>query len=119
MESLIAVGIEDIRLVWVAYAVSVLCAYGFWWAWIACFISHPYFQGLILWPFWVVLFSVSPIALGHSAVAPTIVVTIFAIDGDKQALIEETGLWWLVGALSGVLFFLMMVIVRELWKRFK
>ena len=119
MESLIAAGIEDIRLVWAAYSVSVLLAYLFLWAFFASFVSHPDIQGLLLWPFWVVLFSVSPVALGNDALAPTSVITLFALDSGDEELLELTWLWWLVGALTAALYFLVLLVGRELWRLYK
>jgi len=119
MESLITAGLSDIRWVWAAYALTALFAYGCCWLLFATMTRSPEWQSVWLWPFWVLLFSVSPISLDNSAVAPTLVITLFALERGDQSLLELTTLWWIVGALSATLYFLMLLILRELWRRFR
>lgn len=119
MESLIAAGVSDIRLVWATYILLSLVAYVCWWQALVAAQWPPLMQAILLWPMWVALCSMAPIALDVSELAPALAITLFALLSDDEALLEQLWLWWLVGALSATLYFLMSFILRELWVRYR
>jgi len=119
MESLIAAALSDIRLVWAMYALLSLLAYLCWWQALVTAQWSPLMQAILLWPLWVGLCSMAPVAFDSVEFAPALAVTLFALFSDDDILLEQLGLWWLVGALSATLYFLIGFILRALLARFR